>query len=245
MKCIKLMLLVFIMFFAINVKASSIDYKLRIDSNKRFYETIIYSIENDSQNDYLKSIITKPVYFDKKLTTPYVKSIKKGRKSTIIVLRYNYDSSNVQSSRLLNDCFIDTSYNDDGYALSLDAIPSNNCLNHADNISISIITKMNIINSNANFVNNNTQVWKQLNKDSFVNIEIGEINPNLNVNPPVSSEDYEVYNDTNIASDVKPKNNSYLLIAGIIVVALIVLITVYLIIIKKKKKMAENDFYNY
>lgn len=244
MKYIKIIPLVFITFFVVNVKASSINYRLRIDSNKHFYETIVYNIENDSQNNYLKSIISNPVYFDKNLTTPYVKSIKKGEKYTIIVLRYNYDSSNIQSSRFLNDCFTETNYTDDGYELSLYAIPNNNCLNHADNISISIATEMNIINSNASFANNNTQIWKQLNKDSFVNIEIGEINPNLNVNPPASSEDYEVYDNAYVAPDVEPKNNNYVLIAGIIAAVLIISVIVCLII-KKKKNTTQNDFYNY
>lgn len=238
-----LITLLFNIFLCSEVNASSIEYNLQIDANRKFDETIIYTFEKDSQNSYLNSLLMNDVYFDVDKTIKYKKSIKKDNKNYIVVLKKSYNYELFENSRILKECFDDFSFNVDDYEISFYTLSSFYCLDHADNIKVNIATDDNVIVTNADYRENNKYVWDVTSKDFGINMEIGQLNPNLNIEPPINNN-LEVQNNIPIDLSVHIYDyDSIILIVGCLVFVSIIAGVIIMRFRKKDKpKKKETDF---
>ncbi len=239
MKYIKLFLLI-ILFSITNVNASSISYNWNIDSNKKIHENIIYQIEETTQNNYLQSVINNNVYFDSE--HKYTKTLEHENGYYTVKLSYNYDSVNINNSNILKKCFKKIGIEDDGYEMAFYAIPEFKCASHADKITLSINSDLNIISSNSNKISNNTHIWDEFDRETYIGIEIGEINPALNVLPPEPRqvEYFHTFRDSEIIPDYKPKTN-YKKIVIISSISVVVVLIFSFIILSRRKQNDKNN----
>ncbi len=233
----------FNIFLCSGVDASSIDYNLQIDSNRNFYETIVYKFEINNQDSYLSSLLTNDVYFDVDKTIKYKKNIKKDKNNYTVVLKNSYDYKLFENSEILKKCFDDFSFNVDDYEISFYTISPFYCLDYADDIKVSIITDDNVIVSNADYKENNKYVWDVTSKDFGINMEIGQLNPDLNIEPPINN-DLDVKNNIPIDLSVHIYDyDSIILIVGCLVfISIIVGVIIMRFKKKDKPKKKETDF---
>ncbi len=236
MKRIIFITLLFLIFSIQNTNASSVNYNLKINQNKHFYETITYSIEDNNTSDFNR-IINSDVFFDKNNTEKYTKTIKHINSNYIVVLKYDYDYSNLNKSQLLNRCFDEIDYETDQNQLVFSTYGDFKC-NVADSIRVTINSDIVMTTNNADEINNNNYVWNVENNFLYIGVRIGEESPDSNILGP--------YENTIITGDsigdtytgIKEHNSG--LIIGAIGLGLVIVILYFYISRKKKNKF--NDF---
>ena len=96
-----------------------------------------------------------------------------------------------------------------------------------------IITDDNVIVSNADYKENNKYVWDVTSKDFGINMEIGQLNPDLNIEPPINN-DLDVKN--NIPIDLSVHIYDYDSIILIVGCSVFISIIVGVIIMRFKNK---------
>lgn len=238
-------LILFITVFLFNnVNASSIIYELKIDKNRHFYETITYTIENNTNNSYLLNILNNNIFFDTENKFLYKKSIVKNEANSIVVLKYDYNSSLIKHSKLLNNCFKDFHYTEDNYRITYYATNPFYCSDRADDISIRVTTDIKGILDTADEIIGNSYIWNNLGKDFSMDLSLGEYNPDSEVLPPVDDDDDDaiVYTDK-FPEDYNGTINEfpyiYVIAGGVVTV-----IIIGIIVLKKiKKRNNNNNFY--
>lgn len=223
----------------VNVDASSIDYNLKIDSNRQFYETIIYTFEDNTQNAYLKSILTDRIYFDKGQTLEYNKEIKNDNGNYVVTLENNYNYETFKNSRIIKECFGELNFNADEYGISFYTISPFYCSSHADKIKVRVESAFDVILNDADNIENNIYVWDKIDRDFGINLEIGQVNPNLNIAPPDNSNIQDVKKDIPIDLSVDIHENRPTII--IVICSLVVISGVVIIVVRQKKKAKKQD----
>lgn len=214
--------------FIIRVNASTINYNLNIDNNRHFYETITYTIENNSDNDYLKNILSKPVYYDYNQTMLYNKKVSKDNDNTIVVLKKDYDNNLFKYSSILNECYENIGFDVDDYRISFYTKSYFKCSNRADNIVVSVTTSIPVMNNNANIIENNSYIWTQIDKIPILQMEIGEIDPSSGDLPPIECDNctnkYVPLDKENVGgNDIKHANILIIMLTLIIIIITIIL----------------------
>lgn len=228
-----LLLTIFLILFTTNVKASSINYDLRIDKNRHFYETITYVIEKNTNDPYLNGILNNNLYFDSDNTIKYSKQVNKTDSSYIVVLKSDYDYTMFEKSKLINSCFEDVDYSFDNYQIVFSTYGSFNCSDKADIIKIDLNSDIIVETQNADIIENNQYVWNSIDKDLYIGVRIGEENPDSRVLPPKNTE----VTGTKIG-DTYTGIKTYSIAKTVIIVCIVVLgmMTIY-IAIKKNKQL--------
>ena len=158
-----------------NVKASSIDYNLRIDKDLHFYETITYNVDKkdvkkDGNYHFLTSIVNDPIYFDLKETNQYTKTKKNTTSGYLVTLKYDYPHLFLSNSRIVNECFADKDFDSNNSYVSFNATDFY-CSHRADNISVTITTDLQV-SSNANSIEGNNYIWNNINNDFAMNARV-------------------------------------------------------------------------
>lgn len=239
-----LVILLICVCFGYNVSASSINYELRIDENRMFHETVTYSIENNTTNDYLLSIINSPnIYFDINNAFPYKKSVTKDMNLTTVTLKYDYKSGLIQNSKMLNSCFKKISYKEDSYGIIYYGTAPFSCATKADNIAITVISDIKDIINTADIVDGNKYVWNKIDKNFNMDLSLGEYDPESKVLAPVVDDEVTPDDDMDTwpSGDISDYSYvPYLIGGGVGVVALL---TISFIALKKRKTNTDDDIY--
>ena len=232
--CFILFLIIGISF--VDVSASSINYELHILENRHVYETITYTIDKNSTNEYLNNILNNAVYFDKNNSLAYKKSVSSTSNSNVVTLKIDYDSSYIKNSKLLNSCFKSFVYEEDEYGIKYYATDPFSCSNHADSIVITVVSDIRIIFDDASIEVGNKRIWNKISDDFSMDLSLGRFSPDSDILEPY--DDYEDSNDIG-EEDITPtddltgSSNTYVaVIAGVVVAGGVVVLT----IIKKTKK---------
>lgn len=167
-----LMIIVFTFTFRIcDVNASSISYNLRIDKAMHFYETIVYNvkdseIDRSGDYDFLTSVVNDKIYFDNNNEIEYEKTKQKTSDGYIVTLKHDYDSIFASKSRIVNECFSKANISNNTKGLKFTSSSPFFCSKRADQITINIISEINITSSNADVKKENTHTWNKVN-DNF------------------------------------------------------------------------------
>ncbi len=228
MKYVKIFILMLLCYIS-NINASTINYNLKVDMNEKLHENIVYKIERNTSNEYLMSILHNDIYFNNMIK--YDKTIKDQGDYYIVVLSHDYDSIDVNNNMLLKSCFKEIGFDNDGYEMSFYAIPEFKCIDHADNIIITIDSDIDVITSNSNIVTSDGKhIWDDVRKSAYIGIEIGRIDPNLNVLPPVARTDEYIpsYDDSDVVPDRAMESNNGLLIISISVLGLLIIVFLFI-----------------
>lgn len=175
---IKHILLFFILFFIGTsfVNAKSIEYNLTIDDDMNFKEDNIYKIkksemDNSGNYDFMTSVVKNPIYFDQDLGVKYSKTKKIVNGEYIVNLKHSYTSLFFTGSRILNECFSKLDFTDNDTNLSIKLSSPFYCNHRADSIKINIKTDLDVISSNADYVNNNIYTWIPKNDNFDINFK--------------------------------------------------------------------------
>lgn len=228
-----------VMFFTYNVQASSIDYELKIDKDRHFYETITYKIENNTTNVHLLNILKDDVYFDLDNQNLYNKNISNNGMISTIVLKYDYDSGYIRQSKFLNECFKSYSYEEDKYGIVYYATSPFKCFNRADKISITVTTDINAIINTADEVIRNKYIWNKINKDFSMDLSLGKYSPNTDVLPPIADDETVPSDDMDEWPVENIREFSY---TRVIVIGIAAMIIIIGIILYKKKRSSRNGY---
>lgn len=232
------LVLVIMLFLTISdVSASSIDYELKITNDRHFYETITYNIENDTQNEYLRSVLNNSVYFDINNTMPYIKTVNNNQNEHVVVLKKDYPSASVKNSKLLNECFKSFFYDEDSYGITYYASEPFKCYDRADKITISVVTDLNVILNTADEVIGNKYIWNIIGKDFLMDLSLGEYNPNSDVLPPIADDEVTPSDDIDQWPDGDLDRFPYLYVVGI---GACVILAISFVLVKKRLKNTNN-----
>lgn len=217
------------------VSASSVNYELNIDDDRLFHETITYKIENNTTNDYLKSIISKPVYFDSDNTIRYTKKIVKRKDAIDVVLQYNYDVSLLNKSRIINECFDKPIVDVDKYHISFYANLPLKCSSVADDILIKITTNIDDLNQNADLVEDKTYIWNRIKDIPIFHMELGTIDPSSNVLPAMPCDNCENKYFYTIPENL-PKYDINYIIWGVAALSSLFFLSIIIVTITRRKR---------
>ena len=232
--------------FTTKVNASSVTYELNIDEDRTFYETITYTIEKNTENEYLKSIISNPVYYDINNTIPYNKKVNRNSNNIIVVLKHSYDEKSLNNSRIVNKCFNKPVINIDEYHISFYSNLPLKCNDVTDDILIKITTSIDVMNNNADLIENQTYTWDKLKETPVFHISVGTIDPNLNVLPPMPCSNCE-HKYVVIDAENVPRYDTTYIFQGIMIIS-VIYVGVIIVTIKKRKSSRnirlKGDFYN-
>ena len=216
------------------VNASSVDYNLIIDNNKHFYETITYTIDDQSENPYLKSIIYGDVYFDYNKTVKYEKENRKSQDKTIVILKHDYDEQQMKNSRIVKECFDKAHIKIDNYRISFYADLPLKCYDRADEFNVNITTDVNVMNTNADLITGKSYIWTNIKSIPVFHIELGEIDPSSGVLPPISCLEC-TNNYVPIDHEYIPNSSNKYINFGIMGTGMIACFGITLLVIKRAK----------
>ncbi len=221
-----------------NVEASSINYDLKIDKSKHFYETITYVAEN-SNDKYFNNILNNDIYFDLNGTQKYTKTVTNSDNKMIIVLTYDYDYLTFNTSRIVNNCFDEVNYETTDNQIVFSTFGKFRC-NFADDIKIKIISDMPVITNDADVVNNNEYEWDVNKGFLYIGVRLGEEDPNSGILPPHKETLVTGYDIGDTYTGIKERNTA--LVFELIGSSIVMLGLIY-ILLRKKKNKADN--FNY
>ncbi len=200
-----------------SVNASSVDYNLTMDSENKCHETVIYNIEKNTTSSYLKEILNDNVYFDINNTTLYDKKISNVDNNVVVTLYNDYSCNQIVNSKLINKCFKNVYLEKDKTETYFSANSPFDCANIVDQISISLETDVNIIDSNA-LKDDNKYTWDEIDEDLYISVEMGK--PNIDV-----------------------ADNQFPYVP--VVASLACLAVIVLVMIRIKNTKSDNSFYDY
>lgn len=220
-----LIIITFVLTFS-DVFASSIDYELNIDATRHFSETITYTIENNTDNKYLKKVLNNDIYFDKNKSTLYKKIVEKNGSFTVVKLIHDYNYNDLLSSRIINECFKSVQYDTDDNQIVFATYEPFYCKNKADNITVSVITDIDVLVTSADMVENNKHVWKLEDGAYYVGIRIGNADSDINTPRysiiPTADDIGDTY------TGIKTTNKTLIIISTLCVIAFIVISVIFL-----------------
>lgn len=180
-------LIIFVLF--IFITGCSVDYNLEVSNNsfKEKIDVVIDKSENSQSvgdssvelDDQLTPFIEEPI---NAFFTPnkenYKKKVKEFDNYYKISLSYNFNFSEFKKSNSLNSCFENVEIKEEDNKYYIHAYGAFYCL-YEDVFNIKLKTKNNVINHNANSVNDNLYVWNIDNQNvNNVDVKI-EINKGL------------------------------------------------------------------
>ena len=227
-----------------NVFASSIDYTLKIDSNRHFYETITYTIEKDTTNEYLKYVLNNKLYFDIDNKYLYKKTVTTKDGNSIVILKHDYPSADIKKSKLLNTCFEKFVYKENDYRVTYYASDPFVCINKADKITINVIPDLEVILDTAEEVVGNKYTWHPVDDKFLMDLSLGQYDPNDKVGAPIADTNLMVndgkMNVDHPAIDV-PFSYTPVIIISVFVVAIVIVISMKVVSDKKSKKRVSQD----
>lgn len=208
-----------------NVNASSIDFNIKATSFNQFNETIVYTIENNTSNAFLKSVISDPIYFDINNQYQYQKSITKNNQNTIVTLTYTYSPELIKESRIYSNCFLKRNFD---YQEKSIAIYGNGfvCYDRADSINISINSSIPVVYIDSEIEKENYFAWQNVEDSLYLDIIFG-------------TEDFSDVEES-IFSDFTP-----FLIAGGIIIVTVCSILIIFMLKGRKAKVANSEFYDF
>ena len=229
-----------------NISASSIDYTLKVDKNRHFYETVTYTIENDTTNEYLKYILNNKIFFDLDNKYMYKKTITNNGVNTVVTLKYDYDSVNIKKSKILNNCFKKFKYEEDEYRITYYGTKPFYCEKKADKITINVITDIEAILYTADEIVDNKYTWNKINENFAMDLSLGKFNPNDDVLPPVSDPSRAKPLDEAVLANSFPavtrtSHKSTIIITGASVVIIMILLIIYARV-RKSKEIKVDSF---
>ena len=245
MKLRYLLLIVSILlcFSTFNVSASSINYNLRIDKSLHFYETITYNVErkdvkNGGDYHFLTSIVNDPIYFDLKEEVRYKKSRTTTNNGYLITLKHDYSYLFLSKSRIINECFANKNYNNNGSSISFEASDFY-CSHRADSIKVSINTDLDVLYSNAKSSNNNTYIWNNMSSNSSIKFRVKR--PGIETEPMDDIEESEQTEQAEASRDSKEPNKKIISSNVLAVIFSLVLVFVIIGFVVLKRKKDELD----
>lgn len=184
---------IFLMFLIVFLTGCNVVYNIDIKDNKvleycDFYptKTIKYQPNSPGVSEYeemtnyyfnqdykaLKNNYLSDALYDKKMIDNNSRGMN---------LNYSFTLENFAKSSLLNYCFDENAFKVDDNYIILDAKDSSKCFNqdpyeHLDSFTVKIKTDLNVIDSNADRVNNNLYIWEiardeSLDKDIYIKIK--------------------------------------------------------------------------
>ena len=159
--------------FFSGVSASSLDYYLTMDNNDMCRETLVYNIEKNTNNSYLKDILNNQVYFDINNTSLYDKTINRQNNYTVVTLNHDYNCNQIVNSKLINNCFTEVDIDKEKTETYFSATSPFLCTNIADNMSITFETDTNVIDSNA-LKDGNKYTWDEIDEELYISMEMGK-----------------------------------------------------------------------
>lgn len=216
-----------LLFSFTDVKASSIDYNIRVDKDLHFYETITYNVDKkdvkkDGNYHFLTSIVNDPIYFDLKENNRYKKTKKNVTNGYLVTLKYDYPHLFLLNSRIVNECFTNKDYDSNNSYVSFSA-SGFYCSHRADNISVTVTTDLQV-SSNANSIEGNNYVWNNINSDFDMNISVKvpeiEDEPMDHIN--TDNDDNSNSNSSNTEEDNQKHHINKYVVLGIVGTLLII-----------------------
>ena len=243
--CIILFILVTFIYID-SVSASSIDYTLKIDKNRHFYETVTYSIEKNTSSEYLKYVLNNKMYFDVDNKYMYKKAVTSDGENFIVQLKYDYPSVNLKKSKILNTCFNEFVYKETSYRITYYASDPFICINRADKITINVISDIKVILDTASEVVGNRHTWHPSSDKFLMDMSVGEYDPDDETGAPIAdtsimSPDSKTITD-HPAIDL-PFSYTPIIIISVLVGVIVVVISFG--IVKNKKNRNKNAVIEY
>ncbi len=242
-KVITKILLFISIFIYQDVFASTVDYEAHIDNDRNISESITYHINENETKKELTSIVANDVYFDKVRNIRYDKKISLDNNSTIVKLTHKYNVTELKNNDLLKRCFDHFDIEYDDYRISFFTYGDFKCYKSFDKVLVSITSDMNVMNNSADTKTGNNYIWNNIDKDLYINLELGEMDPNSKDLKPVSQEDEGTYDNINTIDDgtIDINNTPVFIYILIPILVIAVAIVIYLKKIKYKKNSKKNE----
>ncbi len=225
----------------------SANVNINIDDNK-VTENITATASNSSEYSEFKNWngFPLPLYYDQELENPFAQ--KREKESGVEYYNVSFDDSKKSftanaefdfeshtRSSMIRNCFNYYNIIEEGNNITFST--SSGLICSFSNISINVITPYKVIDSNANTINENDNIytWK-INNSNSRNISIYFV-IDKSKSYKTNEEDKKNYNDTNSTSERNNnnKNNQSIFIAIGVIIGVIVLITIFILKLKSKK----------
>lgn len=218
-----------LLLFCLFLTGCSVTYNLTIDDNT-FEENVVFAFSKSitSYSDisfYLNDKIPIGLSDNKKFYNSEIKDVGDGYN---LVYNFNHEENFIENSYFVNNCYPNVSIINNDDTISISSGKGFNCFIgddglKADSVKINIKTELNVLENNADEVNDDVYTWN-INYSNYSSKEI-----NLKLGKDVS------------AINLKKVNSSSSFFAIVTLILLFVFILVYFFVqIKKKKKNKFN-----
>ena len=219
------------------VHASSIDYNLTIDNDMRFNETIVYTIDKDEKRSFLKTVLNDTIYFDLNNDVPYTKTKNTSGEKTVVTLKHSSSYVFIATGRIMKECFGDIDFTNSPSGISFQTDAPFYCYNRADDITVTIKTDLVVKYSNAVKTEGNTYIWTNLNRDSYLHINVQSAR--IEEDPLDQTSDVANHNNAHNHTNVTKRNRkiTYIVFACSCGGVLLIILLGYLVYKKRSKTL--------